>query len=161
MTVIQSATVFDYLRTLESKWTKPSKDIEKICDDFDKQYESRKPFQTTGRELKKPAKPKGVTSWGLRTLWCYWIDNHLNKVEQVQSAWLTASRSKMDGFQTQPATDFITQVIDSATGAAYSGKFKFPQPNAGKALPGQPGGAANDVSLYGMWGGNGLGQVGL
>ncbi|PLN83775.1 glycosyl hydrolases family 18-domain-containing protein [Aspergillus taichungensis] len=142
--IMMSATVFDYLRTLESKWTKPSKDIEKICDDFDKQYESRKPFQTTGKELKKPAKPKGVTSWGLRTLWCYWIDNHLSKVEQVQSAWLTASRAKMDGFQTQAATDFITQVIDSATGAAYSSKFKFPQPNAGKPLPGQPGGAAND-----------------
>ena len=67
----------------------------------------------------------------------------------------------MEGFPTATAKEFIKSVMDATTGAAYKTKLKFPQPNAGKPIPGDASSATNDMSRYGMWGGNGLGPLGL
>jgi hypothetical protein len=77
----------------------------------------------------------------------------------VQAAWHTTAKSKLQGLQTQAATDFVTQTM--TTGAAAASKFKFPQPNAASPLPGEALSASNTKSRYGMWGDNNLGKLGL
>ncbi|KAL4783534.1 hypothetical protein BJX76DRAFT_368377 [Aspergillus varians] len=158
--VMMVATTFDYLETLKDLWTKPSQDIELISDEFDRQYTVQ--YHSTapaGKALEKPAAPRGVKHWGLRTLWCYWIDRHLALSEKVQSAWHTTAKTKVEGYNTQDSKDFAGQTMTS--GAAAVSKFKFPQPNAGNPLPGDATSASNQKSRYGMWGDNELRQLGL
>ncbi|OGE56382.1 hypothetical protein PENARI_c003G08007 [Penicillium arizonense] len=106
----QSAKVFDYLKALSDKWTKPSQDIELISDEFDREY-MRQYVQNPppGRALGKPKAPRYIKQWGLRTLWCYWIDKHLDLIEQVQSAWHGVAKSKMESIKSTAATKFASQ----------------------------------------------------
>ncbi|KAL2869898.1 glycosyl hydrolases family 18-domain-containing protein [Aspergillus lucknowensis] len=160
--IMMSATVFDYLQTLKEKWMKPSQDIEKISDEFDRQYtEQYYNNPPPGNALKYPKAPRDVKHWGLRTLWCYWIDRHMALVEESQAAWWTAAKSSMQGLGTndQSALDFVQQTMTS--GAAAASKFKFPQKYAGSPLPGNPLSASNQHSRYGMWGDNQLGKLGM
>ncbi|KAJ5326544.1 hypothetical protein MYU51_014673 [Penicillium brevicompactum] len=160
--VMMSATVFDYIRTLSDKWTKPSQDIELISDEFDheytRQYVNNKP---SGKAIEKPKAPRDIKHWGLRTLWAYWIDRHLNEIEKVQSGWHQVAKTRMEGKgqNNADAKKFASQTMTS--GDAAVGKFKFPQKNVGKPLPGDPTSSSNDKSKYGMWGDNQLGKLGL
>jgi hypothetical protein len=160
--VMMSATVFDYLRDLSDKWTKPSQNVELISDEFDTQY-TRKYVNTKpkGKALKMPKAPRDVKHWGLRTLWAYWIDRHLDKVEQVQADWHKTAKTKMEnlGVKDANAKKFAAQTM--MTGDAAVGNFKFPQKNPGKPLPGTATSSSNDQSKYGMWGDNQLGKLGL
>ncbi|KAJ6009019.1 hypothetical protein N7522_004035 [Penicillium canescens] len=96
--IMMSATVFDYIRTLSDKWTKPSQDIELIFDEFDheytRQYVNSPP---SGKALEKPKAPRDIKHWGLRTLWAYWIDRHLDQIEKVQSGWHKVAKTRMEG----------------------------------------------------------------
>jgi hypothetical protein len=160
--IMMSATVFDYIRTLSDKWTNPSQDIELISDEFDheytRQYVNSPP---SGKALEKPKAPRDIKHWGLRTLWAYWIDRHLDQIEKVQSGWHQVAKTRMEGKgQNSPdAKKFASQTM--TTGDAAVGKFKFPQKNLGKPLPGDPTSSSNDKSRYGMWGDNQLGKLGL
>lgn len=150
-----SATVFYYLRTVSDKWTKPSQDIELISDEFDKEYTRQ--YTTTkpqGRQLGKPKAPRDIKHWGLRTLWAYWIDKHLDAIETVQKEWHKVAKGYMDNLKSAAAKQFSSQTM--TTGAAAVGNFKFPSKNPGKLLPGTPMSSSNDECRYGMWGGNQL-----
>ncbi|KAJ6013126.1 hypothetical protein N7499_012267 [Penicillium canescens] len=59
--IMMSATVFDYIRTLSDKWTKPSQDIELISDEFDHEY-SRQYVNSppSGKALEKPKAPRDI-----------------------------------------------------------------------------------------------------
>lgn len=103
--------------------------------------------------------PQGVKRWGLRTLWCYFIDRHLDLAEQVQDVWHASTKSKLDKVNAQTAKDFVANAM--TTGDAKVANFKFPQPNPKSPLPGTAGSDFNKESRYGMWGGNGLGRLGL
>ncbi|KAJ5765389.1 hypothetical protein N7520_004948 [Penicillium odoratum] len=55
--------------------------MEAICDAFDRNvWESVFSNAAQGTAMTGPAKPTGLSSWELRTAWCYWIDNHLAKI---------------------------------------------------------------------------------
>ncbi|KAL4962433.1 glycosyl hydrolases family 18-domain-containing protein [Aspergillus stella-maris] len=158
-TIMNRASVFDYLETLKDKWMKPGQDIELISDEFDRAYTSQHSQKSpAGTALKKPDKPRGVKSWGLRTLWCYWIDRHLAMVDKVQVAWYSTAKTRA---QANPAVpkEFLSQTMK--TGAAALSKFQVPKKNAGSPLPGEVSSADNQKSRYGMWGDNGLRRLGL
>ncbi|KAI9370921.1 hypothetical protein BJX61DRAFT_548662 [Aspergillus egyptiacus] len=158
--IMMTATVFDYINTLKAKWTGPSQNIEKISDEFDEQYTKQyfaKP--PPGKALGKPKAPPGIKHWGLRTLWCYWIDRHLALTESVQAGWHASMKTKMEGLNLQDAKDFASQMMTS--GAAAVSKFKFPVGKASSPLPGDTGSASSRESRYGMWGNNDLRQLGL
>ncbi|KAJ5391856.1 hypothetical protein N7509_007346 [Penicillium cosmopolitanum] len=120
-----------------------------------------------GQALKPDDTPRGLKHWGLRTLWAYWIDNHLAKIEQIQADWHKTAKDQISSIKdkTDPKkTDAVPKKfadITMTTGDAAVGKFKFPTSNAGKPLPGTATSASNDESKYGMWGGNQLGKLGL
>lgn len=155
--------MFDYIRLLKDKWTKPGQDIELISDEFDRQYTVQYyKNPPPGIALDKPKTPQGVKHWGLRTLWCYWIDRHLDLVEKVQTAWYTSVKSEMDGRPEQAAKDFVQKTMTN--GDAAVAKFRFPRPSTSSAtapLPGEVGSSSSQESRYGMWGGNSLGKLGL
>lgn len=131
-----------------------------ISDEFDRQYtEQYYNSPPPGKALGKPDAPRGIKHWGLRTLWCFWIDRHLALVEQVQGAFHTSAKSKIQEYKSQDAKDFVGQTMTS--GAAAVSKFKFPQKNPGNPLPGDPLSASNEKSRYGMWGDNELRKLGL
>ena len=166
---MMSTTVFDYLRTLSDKWTKPGQNIEMISGEFDLQYTLQYNTQNKpkGKALKKPDTPRGVKNWGLRTLWAYWIDNHLAKVEQIQSTWHKTAKTSMSAIKDPNDRTKVDEVAKKfadntmMTGDAKVDNFKFPTPNPGKPLPGSPTSEFNDQSKYGMWGDNSLGKLGL
>lgn len=105
-----------------------------------------------------PSKPKGVKHWGLRTLWCYFIDNHLALEEEQWKIWHKAKKSKLEKSPEQAAKDFAAQTMTN--GDAKLANFKFPQPNPKNAIPGT-GSGLNAQSRFGMWGDKGLGRIGL
>ncbi|KAJ5294894.1 hypothetical protein N7508_009715 [Penicillium antarcticum] len=160
--VLMTATIFDYLRDLSDKWTKPSQNIELISDEFDaqytRQYVNKRP---AGKPLEMPKAPRDVKHWGLRTIWAYWIDRHLGKVEQVQADWHKTAKGKMEGLGVKDpnAKKFAYQFMTTRNAAV--GNLKFPQNNPGKPLAGTATSSSNDQSKYGMWGDNQLGKLGL
>lgn len=125
--VMMSATVFDYLRDLSDKWTKPSQNVELISDEFDTQY-TRQYVNTkpAGEALKMPKAPRDVKHWGLRTLRAYWIDRHLDKVEQVQADWHKTAKTKMENLGVKDANAKKFAARTMMTGDAAVGNFKFP-----------------------------------
>ncbi|KAJ5932643.1 hypothetical protein N7516_007132 [Penicillium verrucosum] len=135
--VMMTATVWNYLQEFSDKWTKPNDT------------------------------PRGLKHWGLRTLWAYWIDNHLAKIEQIQADWHKTAKDQISSIKDKTDPKKIDAVAKKfadttmTTGDAAVGKFKFPTSNAGKPLPGTATSASNDESKYGMWGGNQLGKLGL
>jgi hypothetical protein len=165
--VMMSATVFDYLRELSDKWTKPSQNIELISDEFDHEYtrQYNAQNQPKGKPLKKDDTPRGLKHWGLRTLWAYWIDNHLAKIEQIQSDWHKTAKDRMSTMKdAQGKIDDVAKKfadITMTTGDATVEKFMFPMSNPGNPLPGTATSSSNDQSKYGTWGGNNLGKLGL
>lgn len=134
--------------------------MEKISDEFDFHYTRTYSSQPQpGTPISKPETPRGVKHWGLRTLWCYYIDRHLDLIEQAQKVWHASTKSKMERMTPQSAKDFAAQTMTN--GDAKVENFKFPQPNPRNALPGTAGSSFNTESRYGMWGGNALGKLGL
>ncbi|KAL3476933.1 glycosyl hydrolases family 18-domain-containing protein [Aspergillus californicus] len=162
--VLTVATVFDYLETVRDKWMKPSQDIELISAEFD--HECRRQYNNIspppGKPPGGPIAPQGVSHWGLRTLWCYWIDLHQAKIEEVQAGWHVTAKTKMEGLIGiyPPAKDFAQMTMTSGSAAAR--KFKFFQTNPASPLPGSSTlSSTNRQSRYGMWGDNNLGPLGL
>lgn len=111
--------------------------------------------------------PAGVTNWGLRTLWCYWIDRHEEKVESLVGPWLDTAKVILKGGpgmggSSNVVPNFVSTQM-AAGGLASEAKMRFPRdPNFDTiATPGTPGSATTRTSKYLMWGANGLGRLGL
>ncbi|KUL81274.1 hypothetical protein ZTR_09647, partial [Talaromyces verruculosus] len=163
-----SASAFNYLSVpyIKSAWWVTSNSIELVCDAFDNKFwGSAYAAAAPGTPLTGPAQPAGVTSWGLRTAWCFWIDNHLAKSEANVGPWLTTGKTKLQQFTTgsnQLASRFISTYM-SPNGLASAASMRFPRAaNFGTTpLPGTAGSAITTTSRYGMWGNNGLGALGV
>ncbi|KAJ6052520.1 glycosyl hydrolases family 18-domain-containing protein [Penicillium canescens] len=165
--VVNGFAAFSYLKdpTIKPKWTAPSQGIERVCKFFDDNYWGKAPERTYGstrtrKALGRPQKVNGVTNWGMRTLWCYWIDTHLARVEQQYSNWAITAKTNLQNVNQIPqvqqteitaANNFITQFMNNGGGASPS-DATFPKNLA--AVQGQ-------ASVYEMWGGNGYGALGL
>ena len=110
--------------------------------------------------MKRPNGLNGATNWGMRTLWCYWIDQHLERIELQYNNWATAAKTNLQNVnqirsatpqEINDANNFITQYMNNGGGASPS-DATFPQ-----TVPPIPG----QSSKYEMWGGNGYGPLGL
>jgi len=115
--------------------------------------------------LDGPSAPAGVTHWGLRTLWCFWIDHHLAKIDQIVGDWLNTAKQKIlatTGGSSNLGRNFITNHMTGA-GWATTSRMHFPRVDnyASIPLPGTAGSAATMSSRYGMWGNNGFGPLGI
>ncbi|KAF3014131.1 hypothetical protein E8E15_005519 [Penicillium rubens] len=69
--------------------------VKKTCTSLVAWYLYNAQNQPKGKPLKKGDIPRGLKHWGLRTLWAYWIDNHMAKVEQIQSDWHKTAKDRM------------------------------------------------------------------
>ncbi|KAL4984435.1 hypothetical protein BDW68DRAFT_193691 [Aspergillus falconensis] len=163
-----SASVFDYLNMpyISNAWRVTSNGIEAVCDAFDRNFwGSAYAAAAPGTPLQGPPSPNGVTSWGLRTAWCFWIDNHLARIETNVAAWIANAKTRLQaktGGSSQLASRFIAAYM-GANGLASASRMHFyREPNfATTPLPGTMGSARTTTSRYGMWGNNGLGRLGV
>ncbi|KAK0647937.1 Killer toxin subunits alpha/beta [Lasiodiplodia hormozganensis] len=155
--VRNSASVFQYLQhaDIRPRWTQPSNEVEAICDAFDSAFTwGQSPQGTT--EPTGPQRPNTVTSWGLRTLWCYWIDNHIDRAQRNIASYLATSQAVLNSFaggQSQVAAQFITNHMTPGTGLANANQMHFPRAAnwANRPLPGTNS-AASTSSRYMLWG---------
>lgn len=151
-TVIQNfANVFQYLANNQVKqiWLRPANSIETIAAHFDAIFWNSG-FAARGTPLTRPVRPTGVTTWGMRTLWAYWIDNHLARCERNVADWLGQARQRL---QNSPAgLALIASNFMQPGGMMTAAQMRFPQPNPAAPLPGQNS-AGSTQSRYGMWGG--------
>uniref|UniRef100_A0A093UL90 Uncharacterized protein n=1 Tax=Talaromyces marneffei PM1 TaxID=1077442 RepID=A0A093UL90_TALMA len=109
-----------------------------------------------GTLLSWPARPAGVTSWGLQTAWCFWIDNHLAKSEANVGPWLNTGKIRLQQFtsrSSQLASRFISTYI-SPNGLASTAWMHFPQADNFRTtpLPGTAGSVITTNSRYGPLG---------
>lgn len=164
----KSASAFNYLsgQYIKYAWQETSNSIELVCTAFNNNFQSSAYAAVApGIPLSGPAQPVRVTSQGLRTAWCFQIDNHLAKIESNVGPWLTTEKQRLQQFTTgsnQLASRFISTYI-SPSGLASTGYMHFPRPdNFGTTpLPGTAGSAITTDSRYGMWENNGLGALGV
>lgn len=164
----QSASVFSYLQMtyIRTAWMTTSNGIEAVCDAFDRNFWGSADAQNApGTAMAGPSAPNGVTSWGLRTAWCFWIDNHLAKIESKIGPWLDVGKGKLQkhtGGSSQLASKFIASYM-GPNGLASARQMRFPRAAnfAQTPLPGTRGSATTTNSRYGMWGNNGLGELGV
>jgi len=160
--------VFNYLNIpyITLAWQTTSNSMEVVCDAFDQNFwGSTFANAAPGIAMNGPSRPSGVTSWGMRTAWCYWIDNHLAKVESNVGPWLTVGKAKLQALTTgsnQLASKFISTYMGSA-GLASTSQMRFPRAAnfASTPLPGTVGSSITTSSRYGMWGNNALGPLGV
>lgn len=162
MTDHQTANVFSYLAdaTIENAWTAPSKSIETVCVQFDNLFwGSTSDTNAPGTKLVRDATPQGVTNWGMRTLWAYWVDNHLYKIEQQVPSWVTTAVGKVGGAQ----SPFALAYMQTPGGQATADQMHFPLDanNAAAPIPGSQGSATSSASRYMMWDGATYGVLGL
>lgn len=54
--------------------------------------------------------PPGVRSWGPRTMLCYWINNHLAKVEQITANWFPMAETTLRQYYAPDQKKAGTQV---------------------------------------------------
>ncbi|GME43871.1 Glycosyl hydrolases family 18 [Neofusicoccum parvum] len=162
--VRNSASVFQYLQhaDIQPRWTRPSNEVEAICAAFDAANNWGSAPAGAVEPATTVAQPAGVTSWGLRTLWCYWIDNHLSRADANVATYLTTSQSVLSSFaggQSQVAAHFIRDHITPATGLANANVMHFPRAAnyAQRPLPGTAGSATSTSSRYMMWGDSRIG----
>ena len=110
-----------------------------------------------------------VATWGLRTLWCYWIDNHLSKVDAYAQNWLNLVRADLasqTGGSRNPGPNFVASYMQPGQ-AAGATNFHFPHDPQYAILPlagsNTPGAAQVQQSKFMMWGNNGnaFGPLGL
>ncbi|GLA25444.1 hypothetical protein AnigIFM63326_002145 [Aspergillus niger] len=167
--VIQtSASVFNYLQVpyITSAWMVTSNSIEAACNAFDESFwGSAYANAAPGTAMNGPARPAGVTSWGLRTAWCFWIDNHLAKIERNIGPWLDTGKNRLQSYTTgsdRLASKFLAAYMGSS-GLASTSRMRFPRAAnfATTPLPGTANSAITTSSRYGMWGNNGLGALGV
>jgi chitinase len=135
-----------------------------VADAFDQNFWTAN-FAAGGTPLTRPAAPAGVTHWGLRTLWCYWIDNHSKKIEDQVSVWLSQARTILQG-QTGGSSNVARNFLQnqmSGNGLATVANMHLPRAGGFAAipLPGNPGSATTTASRYMMWGNNEFGQLGV
>ncbi|TIA40244.1 hypothetical protein D6C78_02669 [Aureobasidium pullulans] len=156
-----TANVFQYLRdaTIQDAWTTPSKSVETVCVQFDNNFwGSTSAANAPGTALDGPASPQGVANWGMRTMWAYWIDNHLYKIEQQVPSWVILALGKVGGAGGGFARSYM-----QANGMVSASQMHFPldanSPNA--PIPGTQGSATSTVSRYMMWDGATHGALGL
>ncbi|THV84301.1 hypothetical protein D6D29_03240 [Aureobasidium pullulans] len=156
-----TANVFQYLRdaTIQDAWTTPSKSVETVCVQFDNNFwGSTSAANAPGTALDGPASPQGVVNWGMRTMWAYWIDNHLYKIEQQVPSWVILALGKVGGAGGGFARSYM-----QANGMVSASQMHFPldanSPNA--PIPGTQGSATSTVSRYMMWDGATHGALGL
>lgn len=118
--------------------------MERLFAAFDAQYQ-------WGSQAGEPSRgPSG--NGGLRNYWCYWIDAQLEEVERVAAMWLrTVARPAVESWKggDGSAEKYLASEFDSPAGFLTANRLRFPRPNGSN-----PG---NDQSVYGMWGGEGLG----
>lgn len=136
-----------------------------MCKFFDDNYWGKAPEKTYGTQgtrkaLERPPPVNGVTNWGMRTLWCYWIDRHLELIESQYSGWASTAKTNLQNVNQIPgatqqeitdANNFVAQFMNNGGGASAT-DATFPKNPA--AVPGQ-------ASIYEMWGGNGYGALGI
>ena len=166
--LLQSASAFNYLQIskITTAWQAPGNSIEAICYAFDQNFwGSASANAAPGTPMAGPTMPTGLTSWGLRTVWCYWIDNHLAKIESNVGPWLTTGKTNLQALTTgssQLASKFIAAYMGSS-GLANANQMHFPRAVnfVSTPLPGTSGSAITTNSRYGMWGNNGLGALGI
>ncbi|RAH72481.1 uncharacterized protein BO66DRAFT_436148 [Aspergillus aculeatinus CBS 121060] len=167
--VQRHAAVSDYLHSAKIKdaWMQPSNGIEAVCAAFDQAFWGS-PFakNAIGVKLERPPAPDKVTTWGLRTLWCLWIDDHLYRVEAVVGPWLAKSREELQkktDASSNLAINFLTAYM-SPQGLASADRMRLPRVpfSKGTRPPIAGWGSENsELSQYGMWGSNGLGPLGV
>lgn len=155
---------------MRNAWVGPSRGVESVADYFDQAFWTV-PRQYPGSPLVRGPQPQGVTSWGLRTLWCYWIDNHLERIEQKIRIWLNGEaaswatrKNPSNAGSSQLASKFWINHMQNG-GLASADKMHFPHDPQFAAIP-LPGTQASQASnfersRYEMWGTNGLGRLGL
>lgn len=151
-------------------WTQPSNSIEYISAAFDAHFWQgiktdangnkyiHGPSVPVGREFRIPPPPKGVNHWGLRTLWCYWIDRHLAETEKIAGEWAKTAKTVMNTHAQSPnagakrkARQFM-QAFMGTGGMVTSTQLRYPR-NAN--------GGSNSQSPYNMWGNNNFGILGI
>lgn len=128
--------------------------METICALFDNVFWTAN-FQAGGTALQRPATPQGVTTWGLRTLWAYWIDNHIARCEQNVVNWLNQARQRLPNDATGAGTALLNSPYMQPGGIITAQQMHFPQPNPASPLPGTTGSKTSIRSKYGLWGGSG------
>lgn len=96
----------------------------------------------------------------MRTLWCYWIDRHLARIEQQYANWATTAQTNLQNVNQIPgvtqqeitdANNFIAQYMNTGGGASPSDA----------TFPRDPTFVQGQSSPYEMWGGNGFGTLGI
>lgn len=95
----------------------------------------------------------------MRTLWAYWIDNHLYKIEEKIPAWVAQAEVKAGG----ATSAFVQAYMQSPGGLATADQMHFPLDanNANALIPGTQGSATSTASRYMMWDGATYGSLGL
>ncbi|GLA09926.1 hypothetical protein AnigIFM60653_000867 [Aspergillus niger] len=79
---------------VKDSWMVTSNAIEAVRNAFDENFwGSAYASAAPGTAMNGPARPAGVTSWGLRTAWCFWIDNYLANIESNIGSWLTTGKT--------------------------------------------------------------------
>lgn len=156
-----AANTFFYLRdpTIQDAWTTASQNIEMMCVQFDNNFwGSNHATNAPGTAMVRPAAPQGVNNWGIRTLWAYWIDNHLYKIEQQVPGFVATALTKVGGAGSPFAQAYMQQggMISPA-----QMRFPFDANNAAAAIPGTQGSATSTNSRYMMWSGANYGAIGL
>lgn len=99
-----------------------------------------------------------MTHWGLRTLWCFWIDQHLRETEYLASSWAETAKTIMEAY----ADDDDDDISDDAT--QFIQNFMGPGGQVTSAhllYPRNPRGGSRSQSEYDMWGNNNLGDTGI
>ena len=145
-TFLNTGGVFTYLANpkIWLGFTATSKCIENVLWNFDQQHK----WGTDPSELKRPADgtwQNGVSfKYGLRSLYCGWIDAELAKTESIAGTWAADAKSAYSN-AFPPATDPIAKsFLDNIMGG--QGKLTV----ASMKLPRSGGGPS--ASKYGVWG---------
>jgi chitinase len=165
LTRVQTVNVFYYLKdpTIKPKWTGASNGVELVSKLFDDNFwgksDGESKYQNTGTPFERPSKPSNVQNWGLRTMWCYWIDLHLAKTEQSAAGWHTWAKNNLKAdastAKTEKAKKTIEKFVDTSMAhGAPLGPDQMKWPSGAK-------GSTQKASGYGMWGDNGFGNLGL
>lgn len=163
LTISKAANVFSYLQNaqIQPALTAPSNNIETLCVMFDDNFWGSEFAQNApGTPLVVPPRPQqdpAVTHWGLRTLWAYFIDNHLDGIDGKVGPWLQTARNEI---RNTPMAAIADRYM-LAGGLATVDQMHFPRTGLTIPIPGH-GSTESSASRYMMWNnGNNYGPLGL
>lgn len=167
------AGVFDYLHHDEVllAWVKSGQRMEQICVQFDNAWWADDVSQVSaglkGTRFLRPATgPNGATNWGLRTVWNYWLEQHLFRIDdalpeviRIMKDGLTTivndqSKSATERQQAQAFRDTIM----GDSGVAGRILMHYPRDDSAWLLGLK---TKTTRSRYGLWDGQRYGLVGV